>query len=148
MTWKPNLWGLAMVIRVFVVSRNLLGDLWLVAAALASGGDSSGEVQSPTLPGENPRSGLNWLYLAMTLLKVLFSLARTFSRVKTYDRWSGDDGACALFPSWRRRYWRSWTSGAVLVMFVLLLLGLDHYSRTFLFYNSSSFFGCVHPLCH
>jgi hypothetical protein len=37
-----------------------------------SGGDSTGEVQSLDFQGENPRSGLNWLYLAMTLLKALF----------------------------------------------------------------------------
>jgi hypothetical protein len=38
----------------------------------ASGGDSTGKVQSPTLQGENPRPGLNWLCLAITLLKALF----------------------------------------------------------------------------
>ena len=37
-----------------------------------SGGDSTAEVQSSSFQGENPRSGLNWLYLAMTLLKTLF----------------------------------------------------------------------------
>jgi hypothetical protein len=36
------------------------------------GGDITGEVQSPTLHGENSRSSLNWLCLAMTLLKALF----------------------------------------------------------------------------
>jgi hypothetical protein len=35
----------------------------------ASGGDCTGEV---TFQGENPRSGLNWLCLAMALLKTLF----------------------------------------------------------------------------
>jgi hypothetical protein len=44
------------------------------------------------------------------------------------------------FPSWRCRYWRSWTSGFVLVVFVLLLLGFDHCSMIFfLLCNSSSF---------
>jgi hypothetical protein len=37
-----------------------------------SGGDSTSEVQGPTLQGENLRSDLNWLCLAMTLLKALF----------------------------------------------------------------------------
>jgi hypothetical protein len=37
-----------------------------------SGGGIIGEVQSLTFQGENPRSGLNWLCLAMTLLKALF----------------------------------------------------------------------------
>jgi hypothetical protein len=38
----------------------------------ASGGDCTGEDQSLTFQGENPRSDLNWLYLAMALLKALF----------------------------------------------------------------------------
>jgi hypothetical protein len=37
-----------------------------------SGGDCTEEVQSLTFQGENPRSGLNWLCLAMAFLKVLF----------------------------------------------------------------------------
>jgi hypothetical protein len=60
------------VIRVFVAMRILLGDSLLVAAASASRGGSIGEVQSSTLQGENPRSGLNWLCQAMALLKALF----------------------------------------------------------------------------
>jgi hypothetical protein len=32
---------------------------------------------------ENPMSGLNWLYLAIVLLKALFLGARTFFSVKT-----------------------------------------------------------------
>jgi hypothetical protein len=52
--------------------RILLDDSLLIAAALASGGDSIGEVQSSTLQDENSRSGLNWLCLTMTLLKALF----------------------------------------------------------------------------
>jgi hypothetical protein len=38
----------------------------------ASGGDCARGVQSPTLQGENLRSDLNWLCLAMALLKTLF----------------------------------------------------------------------------
>src|SRR3954467_15529859 len=37
-----------------------------------SRGDNTGEDQSPTCQGENPRSGLNWLCLAMILLNTLF----------------------------------------------------------------------------
>ena len=74
-----------MVVRFLVELRNLLGDLLLGAAAMASGGDSTGEVQSPNYKGENLRSGLNWLCLAMTLLKALFLCVRPFFRVKTYD---------------------------------------------------------------
>jgi hypothetical protein len=48
-----------------------------------SGDDSIGEVQGPTLQGENPRSGLNWVCLAIALLKVLFCERGFFSRVKT-----------------------------------------------------------------
>ena len=65
--------------------RNLLGDLLLGAAAMASGGDSTGEVQGPNFQGENLRSGLNWLCLAMTLLKALLLRVWIFFRVKTYD---------------------------------------------------------------
>jgi hypothetical protein len=37
-----------------------------------SGGDCTGEVQSLIFQGENLRPGLNWLCLAMALLKTLF----------------------------------------------------------------------------
>jgi hypothetical protein len=50
---------------------------------MVSGGDSTGEVQGPTLQGENPRSDLNWLCLAIVLLKTLFCERGLFSRVKT-----------------------------------------------------------------
>jgi hypothetical protein len=50
---------------------------------MVSGGDSTGEVQGPTLHGENLRSGLNWLCLAIALLKALFCERGLFSRVKT-----------------------------------------------------------------
>jgi hypothetical protein len=56
---------------IFVAMRNLFGDSWLIVAASTSRGDSIGEVQSPTIEGETPRFGLNWLCLAMVLLKVL-----------------------------------------------------------------------------
>jgi hypothetical protein len=36
--------GLAMVVRILVAMRNLLGDLWLVAAVSVSGGNNIGEV--------------------------------------------------------------------------------------------------------
>jgi hypothetical protein len=61
----------------------------------------------------------------------------------------GDDGTCALLPFWRHRFWRRWISGAVVVELDPMLQGIDYYSGTFLFCNSSSsFFGCVHPYCH
>jgi hypothetical protein len=96
---------------------------WFViwSNSIVSEGNNTGEVRSLNFQGENPRSGLNYLCMEMTLLKALFLLARTFSRVKTSDLWPSDDGACVLFFSWRRRFWRSWTSGVVLVVLVLLL---------------------------
>jgi hypothetical protein len=39
----------------------------------ACGGGSTGVIQSLISQGENPRSGLNWLCLAMFLLEALFS---------------------------------------------------------------------------
>jgi hypothetical protein len=50
---------------------------------MASGGNSTGEVQCPTLQGENPRSGLNWLCLAIASLRALFCECGLFSGVKT-----------------------------------------------------------------
>jgi hypothetical protein len=111
---KAKIRGLEMVVQVFVAMRNLLGDLWLVAAASISGSNNTWEVLSHTFQGKNLRSGL---CLAMDLLK---AWARTFSRVKTYDLWSNSDNVYVLFSSWRRRYW-SWTSSAILVVFVLLV---------------------------
>jgi hypothetical protein len=37
-----------------------------------SGGDITGEIQSLIFQGEIPMCGLNWLCLAMSLLKALF----------------------------------------------------------------------------
>ena len=42
------------------------------SSGIVSGGDRTGEVQSLTFQGENLRSGLNCLCLAMDLLKTLF----------------------------------------------------------------------------
>jgi hypothetical protein len=53
------------------------------STGMESGSDSTGEVQGPTLQGENLRSGLNWLYMAMALLKTLFCEREFFSKVKT-----------------------------------------------------------------
>jgi hypothetical protein len=39
-------------------------------------------------------------------------------------------------------------SGVVLVVVVLLLLGPEYRSGTFLFLSFFLFFGCVHPYCH
>jgi hypothetical protein len=85
---SANLWGLVMVNRVFDAKRNALGDLWLVAAVSASRGDSIGEVQSLIFQGKNQRSGLNWFWLSMTFLKVLFWECRLSLRWKPmiYDR--------------------------------------------------------------
>jgi hypothetical protein len=63
----------------------------------------------------------------------------------------GDDGACALLPSWRHRFRRRWISGAVVVELDPLLQGIDHCSGTFLFCNFSLFFwlcASVLPLVH
>jgi hypothetical protein len=66
-----------------------------------------------------------------------------------YDQ--GDDGACAPLPSWRRRFWRRWISGAVMVVFGPLVQGLDHCSGTFFYVILFSFFwlcASVVPLGH
>jgi hypothetical protein len=65
-----------------------------------------------------------------------------------YDQ--GDDGACAPLPSWRRRFWRRWISGAVMVVFGPLIQGLDHCSGTFFYVILLLFWLCasVVPLGH
>ena len=60
-----------MAIGVSVAMRNLL-ELQEAEQRLVSGGNITGEVQSPTSQGENPSPDLNWLCLAMLLLKTLF----------------------------------------------------------------------------
>jgi hypothetical protein len=45
---------------------------WVSQQQYASGGGNTGEVQSLTFQDEILRPGLNWLYLAMSLLKALF----------------------------------------------------------------------------
>jgi hypothetical protein len=60
-----------MVVRVMVTMRFWLGDLRFGVATSACRGDSTGEVHSLNLQDENPRSDLNWLCLAVTLLKAL-----------------------------------------------------------------------------
>jgi hypothetical protein len=51
--------------------RDLLGVLFFVAAVCKLGGNKR-EVQSFIFQGENSRYAVNWLYLAMALLKALF----------------------------------------------------------------------------
>ena len=90
--------------------------------------------------GENLRSGLNWLCLAMTLLKVLFC-----------ER--GLSGWKLMIGRRRRLCTASFLeaslleyliSGVVLVMVVLLMQRLELFSGTFSFFYFF-FRGCVHP---
>jgi hypothetical protein len=63
---------------------------WFVTrrSGIRNWGNNTGEVQSPTLHGKKPRSGLNWLCLTMTLLKALFCERGLSSgrKPKIYDR--------------------------------------------------------------
>ena len=67
------------------------------------------------------------------LLEGIVLRAGTIFVVETQDLRSGEDGACALFLSLRRHFWRTWTSDVVLVVVVLLLQGLELCSGAFLF---------------
>jgi hypothetical protein len=60
-----------MEVPVSALLRDLLGAL-VSQQQYESWGGSIGEVQSPNFQGENPRSDLNWLCLAIALLKALF----------------------------------------------------------------------------
>jgi hypothetical protein len=70
---QAGIWWLALVVQVFVCDVELA--CWFLTWSSSSGSrsDSTWEVHSLTLEGENPMSDLNWLFLAMTLLKALFS---------------------------------------------------------------------------
>jgi hypothetical protein len=52
---------------------------------------------------------------------------------------------CSLLRGVAFREPRVWSSDIVLVVVVLLLLGLEHRSGSFIFIVSFSFFGFVHP---
>ena len=56
---------------------------------------------------------------------------------------SGDDGVGAHFSPLRRRFWKIWTSGVVLVELVLQLQGLEHCSGTFFLVSSSFLAVCI-----
>jgi hypothetical protein len=52
--------------------EELVSRFMTLSSNMDSGGNSTSKVQGPTLQGENLRSDLNWLCLAMILLKALF----------------------------------------------------------------------------
>jgi hypothetical protein len=125
-------------------ASSLCGDdilaWWFViwSRGIVREGDKTWEV-SLIFRGENLRSCFNWLCLSKALLNALFcdeDLLLIGRQLRL----------CIIsFPSWRRRFWRSWTSGAIMVVLVLLFKGLDHCSGAFIFWYPSFFFGCVHP---
>jgi hypothetical protein len=61
-----------MVVQVLLLMRFRLGASRLGAATAAAGGVNTGVIQGLHLQGENPRSSLSWLCLAMILLETLF----------------------------------------------------------------------------
>jgi hypothetical protein len=96
MVWKLSFWWLAMMVQVFVAMRNLLGDFWIVTTASECGGDNTGEVQSPILQSENPRSSLNFCAWQWPCWMHCF-VSKNFLWDKNYDLWSRDDDVCAPF---------------------------------------------------
>jgi hypothetical protein len=120
---------------------------WVSEQQYESGGRITGEVQSLTFQGENPRSGRNWLCLAMALLKALFWERGLSSRWKPKIIDRATMALVHCFPSWRHRFWRAWSSDVVLVVFVLLLLGLAYRRGSFIFLVYFSLFDCVHLYC-
>src|SRR3954471_3026085 len=67
---KAEIGGFEMVIGVF--GRGGAGSEFQESwQQYVSGRDNTGEFQSPTFLDENPRHDLNWLCLAMILLKTL-----------------------------------------------------------------------------
>ena len=63
----------------------------------------------------------------------------------------GDDGACALFPSWRHHFWRGWISGVVLVVYWSAATRSRSLAGLFYFCNSYFIFwlcASILPLGH
>lgn len=87
--------GLATEVQESMLLRCLLG-VPVSQQQYVRGARSNCEVQSPTFQGENPRSDLNLLYLAMALSKALF-WKWDYLQGENLDLRSGDDDACALF---------------------------------------------------
>jgi hypothetical protein len=115
MTCKSIFWWLAMIVWLFVTMTNLLGDLWLVAVSLVSWAIIHEKFKVPPCRVKIQGLALIGCVSQWVLVEGFVLWARIFPRVKTYDLWLGDDRTCPLFPSWRCRYWRSWTSRAVMV---------------------------------
>jgi hypothetical protein len=85
------------------------------------------------------------------LAEGIFLWSQTFSRVKIQDLQSGDDNVDALFPSWRRCFWRIYSTVRVvsLLMVRVLLRVFNHCDGVFIFYFSLFIFSglCVHHWC-
>jgi hypothetical protein len=92
-------------------------------------------------PGcESSRSSLRCLYA-----KGIVLWSRAFSRVKTQDLRSGYDNVSALFPSWRRCFWRIYSAVRVLsslMVRVLLLRLFNHLNEVFVLLSLSFYFFC------
>jgi hypothetical protein len=89
------------------VMKTELGGWCVAVASLASGGSSDGGLPfggAPWVPsldvqGENPRFGLYWLYLTMSLLEALFLELRIFPgwKLNIYDLVTITCVHCLLF---------------------------------------------------
>lgn len=106
-----------------------------------------GGIQCLNLQGENPRSGLNWLRLAMTLFKVLFCES---DFLRGENLWSVIMTMMALV-------YYSLLGGIVLGVDGFLVLFWWCLVRCFCFNELVTvarlffyviIFGCVHPYCH
>jgi hypothetical protein len=110
---------------------------WFVTQSngIENGGDNIGEVQCPTLQDDNPKSGLNWLCLAMILFKAFF-MSEDFLQDENLrsmiERWQ-----CLYTPFFlKMSLLEKLTPNVVLVVLVLQLQGINHWSGTFLLCNS------------
>ena len=76
---------------------------------------------------------------------------RPFSRMKTQDFGSGNDGTCALFPSWRHCFWRPFMYFGCCIRWWYVCCCWEEptaVARSFFFSFLLIFsFGCVHPGC-
>jgi hypothetical protein len=69
---EAETWELVMAVHNLVAMRFWFGDLWFGATPSKSGDDNTRKINSMNLQSESPRFGLNWLCLAITLLRYRF----------------------------------------------------------------------------
>jgi hypothetical protein len=122
---------IALVVWVFVAKRNLLRDSWLIAATWLVG--ATVQEKFKVQPCRVKTQGLALIDCVWQLPYWRHcSVSADFSpgwKPKIYDRATTVLLHCSLLGG--VIFWRCWTFGAVLVVLVLMLQGIYHFSGAF-----------------